>query len=102
MRWTENPSETRRAFAEINKLRNVSSCWLYSENVLATHGLMNVKFISMNLTKIKLERNMMQLRNVLKIFVILFIHKTQNFSSTEYLLVTAQSIYITQTFRIFL
>ena len=29
---------------EINKLRNVASCWLYSANILAKHGLMNVKF----------------------------------------------------------
>jgi len=28
--------------AEIN-LRNVASCWLYSENILAMHGPMNVK-----------------------------------------------------------
>jgi len=26
-------------------LRNVASCWLYSENILAMHGPMNVKFI---------------------------------------------------------
>ena len=29
---------------EINKLRNVASCWLYSTNILAMHGPMNVKF----------------------------------------------------------
>jgi len=29
---------------EINKLRKVASCWLYSENILAMHGHMNVKF----------------------------------------------------------
>jgi len=28
---------------EINKLRTVASCWLYSENILAMHGPMNVK-----------------------------------------------------------
>ena len=28
---------------EINKLRNVASCWLYSANILTMHGLMNVK-----------------------------------------------------------
>jgi len=28
---------------EINKLRNVASCPLYSENTLAMHGPMNVK-----------------------------------------------------------
>ena len=28
---------------EINKLWNVASCWLYSANVLAMHGPMNVK-----------------------------------------------------------
>jgi len=29
---------------EINKLRKVASCWLYSENTLAMHGHKNVKF----------------------------------------------------------
>ena len=29
---------------EINKLRSVASCWLYSDNILAMHGPMNVKF----------------------------------------------------------
>jgi len=29
---------------EINKLRKVASCWLYSANILAMHGAMNVKF----------------------------------------------------------
>jgi len=28
---------------EINKLRNVASCWLCSANILVMHGLMNVK-----------------------------------------------------------
>jgi len=28
---------------EINKLRNVASYWLYSANILAMHGPMNVK-----------------------------------------------------------
>jgi len=27
---------------EINKLRKFASCWLYSENILAMHGPMNV------------------------------------------------------------
>jgi len=31
---------------EINKLRNVASFWLYSANILATHGLMSVKIIN--------------------------------------------------------
>ena len=30
---------------EINKLRNVASCWLCSANILAMHGHMNVKCI---------------------------------------------------------
>jgi len=30
---------------EINKLRNVAPCWLYSENTLAMHGPMNVKYL---------------------------------------------------------
>ena len=29
---------------EINKLWNVTSCWLYSANILAMHGHMNVKW----------------------------------------------------------
>jgi len=29
---------------EINKLRKIASCWLYSENILAMHGPMNVNF----------------------------------------------------------
>ena len=29
---------------EIDKLRKVASCWLYSENILAMHGPKNVKF----------------------------------------------------------
>jgi len=29
---------------EINKLWNIASCWLYSANLLAMHGPMNVKF----------------------------------------------------------
>ena len=30
---------------EINILRNVASCWLYSANILAMHGPVNVKKI---------------------------------------------------------
>jgi len=30
---------------EINKLWNVASCWLYSENILTMHGPTNVKFL---------------------------------------------------------
>ena len=29
---------------EMDKLRNVASCWLSSENIVAMHGHMNVKF----------------------------------------------------------
>jgi hypothetical protein len=56
----------------------------------------------MDITKIKLVQNMAQLRNLLRIIVILFIHKTQHFSSTDYLLVTALSSYIIKIFQIFL
>jgi len=28
---------------EINKMRKIASCWLYSENILAMHGPMNAK-----------------------------------------------------------
>ena len=28
---------------EINKLRNVASCWLYTANILGMHGHMNVR-----------------------------------------------------------
>jgi len=31
------------SLTEINKLWNVASCWLYSANILAMHGHMNVK-----------------------------------------------------------
>jgi len=31
---------------EIYKLWNVASCWLYSANILAMHGHMNVKHIN--------------------------------------------------------
>ena len=30
---------------QINELRNVASFWLYSENILEMHGLMNAKKI---------------------------------------------------------
>jgi len=33
---------------EINKLRNVASCWLYSANILAMHGPMNVKLMTIS------------------------------------------------------
>jgi hypothetical protein len=33
----------------INRLRKVVSCWLYSENILAMPGHMNVKFKSTKL-----------------------------------------------------
>jgi len=29
---------------EINKLWNIASCWLYSENILAMHGPVKVKW----------------------------------------------------------
>ena len=37
---------------EINKLWNVASCWLYSANILVTHGTMNVKFKRTTLLKL--------------------------------------------------
>ena len=53
---------------EINKLRNVASCWLYSANILAMYGHMNVKctlflFIVWNFldTTIKIELNNLNL-----------------------------------------
>jgi len=33
-----------KRLTEINKLWNVASCWLYSANILAMYGPMNVKF----------------------------------------------------------
>jgi len=30
---------------EINQMRNFAPCWLYSANILAMHGPMNVKWI---------------------------------------------------------
>jgi len=35
---------------ELNKLWNVVYCWLYSENILAMHGLMNVKWFTIIIT----------------------------------------------------
>jgi len=37
LKYAERPTE-------INKLWNVASCWLYSANILAMHGPMNVTF----------------------------------------------------------
>jgi len=37
-----------QSLTEINNSRKVASCWLYSENILAMHGPMNVKFIQRN------------------------------------------------------
>ena len=37
---------------DINKLWNVASCWLYSANILALHGTMNVKFIGKNFVSV--------------------------------------------------
>jgi len=37
---------------KINKLRKVPSCCLYSENILAMHGPMNVKFITKNFSSL--------------------------------------------------
>ena len=46
-RATDDGRKTRpkhvERFTEINKLWNVVSCWLYSANILAMHGPMNVK-----------------------------------------------------------
>jgi hypothetical protein len=33
-------------FIEINKLRNVVSCWLHFGNILKMHGLMNIKLLA--------------------------------------------------------
>ena len=33
---------------ETHKLRNAASCWLYSENILAMHGSMNVRMITIH------------------------------------------------------
>jgi len=40
----KNRLKHEEPLTEINKLRKVASCWLYSENILAMHGPMNVKF----------------------------------------------------------
>jgi len=42
--WKENPSETCRVSYRNNKLRKFSSCRLSSENLLAMHGPVNVRF----------------------------------------------------------
>jgi len=38
----ENLLKHVERLTEIRKLKNVTSCWLYSANILATHGHMNV------------------------------------------------------------
>jgi len=38
----KNPLKHLERLTEINKLRNVASCWLYSANILAMHGPVNV------------------------------------------------------------
>jgi len=55
--WTEKPSETCRASYR-NKLWNVASCWLYSENVLAMHGLANATFKGIQKHMCMSQRNM--------------------------------------------
>jgi len=42
----KNRLEHVERLPEINKLRNVASCWLYAANMLAMHGHTNVKNIS--------------------------------------------------------
>jgi len=42
MMEVKKPYETCRASYR-NKSKKVASCWLYSQNILAMHGLMNVK-----------------------------------------------------------
>jgi len=37
-------ASSRYRLTKINKLWNFASFWLYTENILATHGPMNVKF----------------------------------------------------------
>ena len=41
--WAEEPPETCRASVEINKSRNVVSCWLEFVNIFVMYGRMNVK-----------------------------------------------------------
>ena len=43
MWWTEKPPEICRASYR-NKLWDVACCWLYSANILAMHGAVNVKY----------------------------------------------------------
>ena len=42
--WRKNLLKHVERLKEINKLRKVTSCWLYSANILAMHGPMNVKY----------------------------------------------------------
>ena len=42
--WSEKTASKHvQRLTEINKLRNVASCWMYSENILEMHGPMNIK-----------------------------------------------------------
>ena len=43
----KRPKHVER-LTEINKLRKFASCWLYSANILAMHGPMNVKKVTEN------------------------------------------------------
>ena len=43
----KNPLKHVKHLTEIKKLWNVASCWLYSANILARHGPMNVKLSSL-------------------------------------------------------
>jgi len=52
--WTEKQYETCTASYR-NKLWNSASCWLYSANILAMHGPMNVKWrklVGLNTTEL--------------------------------------------------
>jgi len=42
--WTKNRLKHVERLTQINNSRNVASCWLYSENILAMHGHTNIKF----------------------------------------------------------
>ena len=55
--WAEEPPETCRASVEINKSKNVASCWLQFGNIFAMRGHMNVKFIFMFSLRHKMSNN---------------------------------------------
>jgi len=56
-------------------MRNAASCWLYSENMLAMHGHMNVKFVKVTSAD-RQDGVMVRFRTGIWYFVACNSHKT--------------------------